>query len=155
MYMNTETKIAGAAAAGGAIGAAQTALLREFLDNDLAKTFLKNTSSSPPLLMKQLSGFGSPSALVGLVGGAVGLAIGLASLIKGRITRSLTVSAVLVGYGTTALLTGVLSGFFPTTAWAAATSADPNNPIGAANIHRFVPSAPSNVSISGVRTLEA
>ena len=138
VYMNQDVKIAGAATAGAVAGAVQTALLREFADNTMAKGFLKNTSATPPLLMKQLQGFGSPSALAGIIGGAVSLILGLASMLKSMVTRNMAIGAALVGYGSTALFTGVLSGAFPTTAWQAATSADPNNPVGAASVQRNI-----------------
>lgn len=130
-------------ATGGAlVGALQTFLLREYADNVMAQSFLRNTSGTPPLLMKQLKGFGSPSALFGIIGGVVGLAIGLASLLKGAIIKHAGVGAALTGYGVTALITGGLSGALPTSPWQAATKADPNNPIGVSKAKR-------NVQISG------
>lgn len=140
-YMNQDAKLSVAASGGAVIGAVQTALLREFADNSMAQAFLKNTSGSPPLLMKQLKGFGSLSALAGIAGGIIGLVVGLGILMKGMMRGSATVGAVLVGYGSTALFTGILSGVYPTTAWQAATAADPNNPVGAPNVRR-------NVSVS-------
>lgn len=129
--------------AGGAlVGALQTFLLRELVDNSMAKKFLSNTSSTPPLLMKQLKGFGSPSALFGIAGGFVGLALGLASLLKGAVIKSVKVGGALFGYGLTALITGALSGVYPTPAWQAGIQVDPNNPIGVSNVKR-------NVVISG------
>ena len=138
VYINQDVKIAGAATAGAVVGSVQTALLREYADNAMAKAFLKNTSATPPLLMKQLQGFGSPSALAGIIGGGIALAVGLASVLKGMVTRSMSVGAALMGYGSTALFTGILSGAFPTTAWQAATAADPNNPVGAASVQRHL-----------------
>jgi len=135
-YITNDAKTALAASAGAVLGAVQTELLRQYVDISLANGFLKNTSGSPPLLMKQLKGFGSASALAGIAGGIVGLAIGLGIMLKGMILRSVTLGAALVGYGSTALFTGLLSGAFPTTAWSAATSADPRNPVGASSIRR-------------------
>ena len=63
MYFNNDAKIAVSATAGATIGAVQTALLRQYADKSMADNFLKNTSGTPPLLMKQLKGFGSLSAL--------------------------------------------------------------------------------------------
>jgi hypothetical protein len=138
VYFSNDVKVAGAATVGATIGAVQTILLRQYGDISMANGFLKNTSGTPPLLMKQLKGFGSPSALAGIVGGIVGLALGLGIMLKGMVSRSVTLGAALVGYGSTALFTGILSGVFPTTAWSAATSADPNNPIGSPSVRRNV-----------------
>ena len=138
VYFGNDVKVAGAATIGATIGAVQTILLRQYGDISMANGFLKNTSGTPPLLMKQLKGFGSPSALVGIFGGIVGLALGLGIMLKGMVSRSVTLGAALVGYGSTALFTGILSGVFPTTAWSAATSADPNNPIGSPSVRRNV-----------------
>lgn len=138
VYFSNDVKVAGAATVGATIGAVQTILLRQYGDISMANGFLKNTSGTPPLLMKQLKGFGSPSALVGIFGGIVGLALGLGIMLKGMVSRSITLGAALVGYGSTALFTGILSGVFPTTAWSAATSADPNNPIGSPSVRRNV-----------------
>ncbi len=152
MYFNDDAKIAGMTAAGAVIGAVQTTLLRQFADIPMAQAFLKNTTGTPPILMKQLKGFGSLSALIGIFGGISGLALGLAILLKGAITRSTSIGAVLVGYGSTALFTGLLSGLYPATAWSAAVSVDPNNPVGAASVRRI---QPSGISRAVGHTLEA
>ena len=154
MYFNNDAKIAVSATAGATIGAVQTALLRQYADKSMADNFLKNTSGTPPLLMKQLKGFGSLSALVGIAGGIIGLAVGLGIMLKGMVSRSVTLGAALLGYGSTALFTGILSGMFPTTAWSAATSADPNNPIGAVSVRRNNV-APSGIARAQVPRLEA
>ena len=157
VYFNNDAKTTLAASAGATIGAVQTILLRQYVDNSMANSFLKNTSGTPPLLMKQLKGFGSVSALVGIAGGIVGLALGLGILLKGMVSRSVTVGAALVGYGSTALFTGILSGVFPTTAWSSATLADPNNPVGAASVRRNVTisNGSSGISRAQVPSLEA
>ncbi len=155
MYFNNDTKTIGLSAAGAVIGAVQTSLLRQFADIPMATAFMKNTSGTPPILMKQLKGFGSLSALAGIAGGIVGLAVGLAVVLKGAITRSMEVGAVLVGYGSTALFTGLLSGLYPTTAWTAAISVDPNNPVGAINVRRYSAPVASGISRASVPTLEA
>ena len=156
VYFSNDVKVAGAATVGATIGAVQTILLRQYGDISMANGFLKNTSGTPPLLMKQLKGFGSPSALAGIVGGIVGLALGLGIMLKGMVSRSVTVGAALVGYGSAALFTGILSGVFPTTAWSAATSADPNNPIGAASVRRnVVVSNGAGIARAQAPTLEA
>ena len=154
MYFNNDVKTAGAATGGAVAGALQTILLRQYVDDALASGFLKNTSNSPPVLMKQLKGFGSVSALAGIGGGIVGLALGLASMLKGMMTRSVTVGAALVGYGSTALLTGILSGVFPTSPWSAAITADPNNPVGAPSVQRKLASS-SGIQRASAPTLEA
>lgn len=157
VYLNNDAKTTLAASAGATIGAIQTVLLREYVDTSMANSFLKNTSGTPPLLMKQLKGFGSASALVGIAGGIIGLAVGLGILLKGMVSRSVTVGAALVGYGSTALFTGILSGVFPTTAWSSATLADPNNPVGAASVRRNVTisNGSSGISRAQVPSLEA
>ncbi len=157
VYFTNDAKTAVAASAGATIGAIQTILLRQYADNSMANAFLKNTSGSPPLLMKQLKGFGSLSALAGIAGGIIGLAIGLGIMLKGMVTRSVTVGAALVGYGSAALFTGILSGVFPTTAWSAATAADPNNPVGAASVRRnvVVSNGSSGIARAQVPVLEA
>jgi len=144
--MSANTKAAGGAIIGGVIGAVQTMLLREYADNSMATSFLKNTSGTPPLLMKQLKGFGSPSALGGIIGGIVGLALGLFGLIKGKIIRDVGVASGLAAYGATALTTGLISGALPTTQWSAATAADPNNPIGQPAVQRAINSSALQVA---------
>lgn len=138
-FGKSDMNIAVGAAAGGLVGAVQTVLLRQFADIPMATAFLKNTSGSPPLLMKQLKGFGSVSALAGMIGGAVGLIIGLAGMLKGKIIRSRGGAAALTAYGLTALTSGLLSGAFPATAWSAGIAADPNNPVAAPSIVRIQP----------------
>ena len=139
----SDIMVAGGAIGGATVGALQTILLREFVDNSMAKAFLTNTTGNTPFLMKQLKGFGSPSAIFGIAGGVVGLVLGLMSLLKGKIIRHAGAGAVLTGYGVTALLTGGLSGALPTPAWQAATAADPNNPIGVSKARR------GNVTVNG------
>lgn len=134
--MGVDVKATSGAVVGGVVGALQTMLLREYADSSMATSFLKNTSGTPPLLMKQLKGFGSPSALFGIIGGVIGLAVGLFGLLKKKFVRDVGVAAALTGYGATALTTGIISGALPTVQWSAATAADPNNPIGASAITR-------------------
>lgn len=135
-FGRSDMSIAVGASVGGLVGAVQTVLLRQFADIPMATAFLKNTAGSPPLLMKQLKGFGSPSALVGIIGGAVGLVIGLAGMLKGKIIRNRGGAAALTSYGVSALTTGLLSGAFPATAWTAGIAADPNNPVAVPSIIR-------------------
>ena len=107
---------------GAAIGTAQTPLLRNYVDDKLATAFVANPSATPPLLMKQLKGFGSASALVGIGAGAAALAGSLYTMKKGA---SPGISEGLLAYGATALTGGVISGALPTTAWSAGIAADP------------------------------
>lgn len=135
-FGRSDMSIAVGATAGGLVGAVQTILLRQFADIPLATAFLKNTAGTPPVLMKQLKGFGSPSALAGIIGGAVGLVIGLAGMLKGKIVRNRGAAAALTSYGVVALTSGLMSGAFPATAWSAGIAADPNNPVAAPSIVR-------------------
>ncbi|MEM3862281.1 MAG: hypothetical protein QW203_07365 [Thermoplasmatales archaeon] len=114
---------------GSAIGAIQTPLLREYADTPMAKNYLANPSSSPPFLKKQLKGFGSPSAVIGIATGVVAGGIGVYGAMRGRIIRNDAINAGLIGYGSAALFGGILSGAFPTQAWQNAVAADPANPV--------------------------
>ena len=44
----SDMMVAGGAIGGATVGALQTVLLREFVDNSMAKAFLTNTSGSTP-----------------------------------------------------------------------------------------------------------
>lgn len=153
----TYQKVAWGGIVGGLVGSIQTALLREYADNSMATGFLKNTSGTPPFLMKQLKGFGSPSAFIGIVAGAVALVVGLAGMLKRKIIHHDGLAAGLTGYGVTALTTGLISGALPTPQWQAATAADPNNPINIPAVQRTA--SPQNLQIqraqSGYITLGA
>ena len=134
--MSRYSSVALGGSVGGLIGGLQTALLREYADSPLATNFLKNTSGTPPVLMAQLKGFGSVSALAGIIGGTIGLIIGALGVFKRKVIRNMTFASAMFGYGLSALFTGVLSGALPTVQWGAATAADPNNPIGAPAVQR-------------------
>ena len=134
--MNSDVGFAGATIAGGLLGAVQTILLRQFVDIPMAKSFLKDTSNAPPLLMKQLKGFGSASALVGIIAGAVASVIGIMGIVKGKFLKDKSVAGAVAGYGVLALSTGLLSGAFPANEWRAAMVVDPSNPIGQPAIQR-------------------
>ena len=111
---------------GGALaGGVQTPLLRQYADNPMAVKYLANPSGTPPVLMEQLKGFGSLSALAGIGLGIGGLAGGY---LAGKHVRQEGVSEALYAYGATSLGGGIASGAFPTTQWAAATAADPPAP---------------------------
>lgn len=144
--LRAESEVATGAILGGLIGGVQTFVLREFVDIPMAKTFLKNTSGTPPLLMAQLAGFGSVSALSGIVAGGAALVIGLVGMLKGKVIKKTSVSAGLASYGAVALSTGVLSGAFPTAAWSSAVSVDPSNPISREVVSRNKPVVSVGVS---------
>jgi hypothetical protein len=82
-------------AGGAAAGAAQTILIKKYLD------------ASPPAFFSTFSflgSFGKPSALIGILGGTAGLVAGL------FLIRDQKIQNALVGYGGSALATGILSG---------------------------------------------
>ena len=113
---------------GGALaGGVQTPLLREYADNPMAVKFLANPSGTPPVLMKQLKGFGSLSALVGIGAGVGGLAAGYITDKHGK-GRYMGVSEALYAYGAASLGGGIVSGALPTSQWTAAIAADPARP---------------------------
>jgi len=116
-------------ATGGLIGAAQEAMLREFADPAIATPFLTGKTATPPFGMKQLGNWAAPSVLVGLGTGIAGVGLGLEGLTKGKIMKSPNGASFALGYGSTALLGGVLSGVFPNSTYANAVAKDPSNPI--------------------------
>ena len=89
--------------AGAGAGVAQTFILREYVDK----------VQGPIPGLEVLGGFGTYSALGGLVAGGVTTVAGLISVLTGKITRSEAVQLGLLGYGIPALGGGVLSGLFP------------------------------------------
>lgn len=100
-----ETKVVAAGAFGAGAGALQTPILREFVDK---KYPLTNIPS--------LKGFGTPSALIGIVGGALGLAVGAVGISRGKDGRQRLADVYVepaIDYGITALATGILSGLYP------------------------------------------
>ncbi len=84
---------------GAAVGALQTPLLRQYLDPKY------------PAMISQLGNFGTPSAVAGIVGGSIALAAALYANAKRKLS-DVKISA-LETYGTVALVSGVLSGFYP------------------------------------------
>jgi hypothetical protein len=151
MGMSRENiNIAAGGIAGGVVGALQTMLLREFVDDPMATAFQSGNEANPPFLMKELKGFGSPSAIIGIAGGAVGLALGLLGMLKGKLLKAGGISAAFAGYGAVALFTGILSGLYPTSIWSTTVASDPNNPVGVSKarrlaVHREAPA----VAVSG------
>lgn len=89
--------------AGAGVGIAQTFILREYVD--------KEHGLIPGL--EGLGGFGSYSAMGGLISGGITTALGLISVLTGKITTNETIQVGLIGYGIPALSGGILSGIFP------------------------------------------
>jgi hypothetical protein len=85
-------------AGGAGVGAAQTVILRKFMDNVDHTTYPWGTK------LDFLGGFANPSALFGVIGGAAGLIAGL------FLVRDQRIQNVLVGYSGAALTGGILSG---------------------------------------------
>ena len=117
------------ATSGGILGVAQEALLREYADPAIANPFLTGKTSTPPFAMKQLGNWAAPSVLTGIGAGAVGLGLGIEGIARGRIIKSPNGASFALGYGSTALLGGVLNGVFPNSTYANAVAKDPSNPI--------------------------
>ena len=98
-----DTKITGAIGAG--VGALQTPVLRQFVDK-----------AYPTTNVAFLKGFGSPSSLVGTVGGGLALAAGAIGTTKGKDGRPRLSDNVVVpalDYGIVALVGGIFSGLYP------------------------------------------
>lgn len=88
---------------GAGAGLAQTFILREYVD--------KEQGLIPGL--EGLGGFGTYSAMAGIIGGGITTALGLVSVLTGKITKNETIQIGLIGYGIPALSGGILSGLFP------------------------------------------
>lgn len=98
-----DTRITGAIGAG--VGALQTPVLRQFVDR-----------AYPTTNVPFLKGFGTPSSLVGTVGGGLSLAAGAIGTTKGkdgrpRLSDNIVVPAI--DYGIVALVGGIFSGLYP------------------------------------------
>lgn len=98
-----DTRITGAIGAG--VGALQTPVLRQFVDR-----------AYPTMNVPFLKGFGTPSSLVGTVGGGLSLAAGAIGTTKGkdgrpRLSDNIVVPAI--DYGIVALVGGIFSGLYP------------------------------------------
>lgn len=99
-----EQKSIGVAIGLAAVGSSQTYILREYVD----KTYGKIPG------LEGLGGFGTYSAMGGIISGGITTALGLVSVLwKGKITTNETVQLGLLGYGIPALSSGVMSGLFP------------------------------------------
>jgi len=90
-------------AASSSTGLAQTWILREYVD--------KTQGLIPGL--EVLGGFGTYSAMGGIIAGGAATALGLVSILTGKVTRNEAIQLGLIGYGVPALSGGVLSGLFP------------------------------------------
>lgn len=100
-----EPKVVAAGVFGAGVGALQTPLIRQFVDK---KYPLTNIPS--------LKGFGTPSALIGIVGGTLGLAVGAVGMSKGKDGRQRLADVYVepaIDYGIAALVTGIFSGLYP------------------------------------------
>ena len=98
-----EKKTIAVMTAGAGAGIAQTFILREYVD--------KQYGLIPGL--EGLGGFGTYSAMGGLIAGGVTTALGLVSVLTGKITTNETIQIGLIGYGIPALSGGILSAVFP------------------------------------------
>jgi len=116
------------AGVGAALGPAQTFLLREYVDTPMANDFLNGKTTTYPFI-KPLGGFGTPSALAGIVGGIIGLGLGYIGVKKGKVVKTFNGQLALITYGASALTSGLFSGIYPTAAASSAIQKDPSNPI--------------------------
>lgn len=114
---------------GSAMGPIQTFMLREYVDTPQANNFLNGKTTTKPLLVKQLKGFGTASALGGIIGGVVGLGLGLYAAKSGKILRTFNEQIAALTYGASALTSGIMSGIYPTAAMQNLIAQDPSNPI--------------------------
>lgn len=87
-------------AAGAGVGVAAVFLLREFVDKQRAEPIVKG-----------IGGFGEISSLVGIATGIPALAIGIYDI--GKKTMPSSVQIGLITYGSSAIVTGVISGLRP------------------------------------------
>ena len=98
-----EKKTIAVMTAGSGVGLTQTFILREYVD--------KEYGLIPGL--EGLGGFGTYSAIGGIVSGGITTALGLVSVLTKKITRNETIQIGLISYGIPALSGGILSGIFP------------------------------------------
>ena len=100
-----ETKVVAAGAIGAGAGALQTPLIREFVDRKY-----------PTTNIPALKGFGTPSALIGLISGGLGLSVGAIGMSKGKDGRPRLADVYVepaIDYGIVALVGGIFSGLYP------------------------------------------
>lgn len=93
--LTPERKTALMFAGGAAVGAAQTILLKKYMDGNVPSWY-------PDL--SAIGGFGKPSALIGMATGAAAIGVGLFFLKDPKIRN------IAVSYGGSALAGGILSG---------------------------------------------
>lgn len=100
-----ETKVVAAGAIGAGVGALQTPVIREFVDRKYPTTNIPS-----------LKGFGYPSALIGVIGGGLGLTVGAIGMSKGKDGRQRLADVYVepaIDYGIVALVSGIFSGLYP------------------------------------------
>lgn len=110
-----ETRVIAGQIAGTSVGAIQTPLIRELVDRP-----------NPTLGVEALGGFGTPSALLGLITGALTLGAAAYGASKGRDGRQRMKDEIvmaLAGHGTVAVESGLLSGIYPAVTEADCTKA--------------------------------
>lgn len=125
--MVTKTGVA-TGTVGTAAGVTQTTILREMVDPERGT------------LVEALGNWGRPSVLGGIIGGIPTLGVGVYSVMTGKVTTSENIQMALMGYGASALFTGVLSGLFPV---AAAPEAGARARLSVAGTRRLAVRAPA------------
>lgn len=94
---------AGAFTVGATLGTAQTPLLRKYIDEKY-----------PGKRIEALKGFGTPSALGGILSGILTAGVGiLGAQGKGPVNGRSEIQAALIGHGIPALIGGIFSGIWP------------------------------------------
>jgi hypothetical protein len=125
-------KILASEVTGAVLGPTFVLGMREFVDKPMAESYLKakaaGQSPTPPFLMKQAWNFGSPSFIVGMVGGGVALGLGAAGAYRDRPFHGAALNSGLITFGASAVTTSIFDGVFPSNEWAAAVAVDPGNP---------------------------
>ena len=84
------------------LGTSQTFILREYVDKKREEP-----------LIPELKGFGAASSLVGIITGATTFIPALIGITTGKGIKNRALQAVLLTYGSTTLIGGVLSGIVP------------------------------------------
>jgi predicted phage tail protein len=104
--MVTRSEAAGTGV-GACAGITQTFLLREYVDKKAI------AEGKDPRWIPQLKDFGTASSLLGWVPGIILTSLGAYAIWTGKVIRSGTVQMLVLGYGVSTLLGGVLSGLMP------------------------------------------
>jgi hypothetical protein len=126
---HTDNKLIGYTITGGIVGLSAGLILREVVDPAVANPFLSGATSTPPMGVKTLGNFGSPSFLGSAIGGAIALGLGIEGATSGRIIKSRDATGFALGAGSTLAANAVYSAVMPNTAWANLVAKDPSNPI--------------------------